>query len=204
VDGRWHKVRVRLREGDYQLSYRRGYFDDGGGAPKTPNVGPGQTPPMRTVLRADGSKVQVPQDQSIPIVFEAQVLPATGVSTANGAKPPKRGESAYVVRYELPAKEIYPATVAGNEAKDKMGTAELAFDRYGEAVARRMEQVSFEVNQTVEQAVAHPVVRFDQPVNLRWGDDYLLAAVWDETSGRMGMVSMEVNVPKPPRHGAAK
>ena len=196
-DGRWHKVRVQLREGDYRLSYRRGYFDDGGSGASPPKSEPGSTPKTRTVLRADGSKVEVPEDRSIPIVFDAQVLPAAGNPATSGGKPPGRGKSAYVVRYQIPAKEIYPETVQGNWGKDVVRTAELVFDPYGYPVARRLEQISMQVNQDQERTVAHPMVQFDQAVNLPWGEDYLLVAVWDETSGRMGMLSLQVDVPKP-------
>ncbi len=61
----------------------------------------------------------------------------------------------------------------------------------------RLEQISMQVNQDQERTVAHPMVQFDQAVNLPWGEDYLLVAVWDETSGRMGMLSLQVDVPKP-------
>ena len=199
-NGKWHKVRIRLRGGDYQLSYRRGYFDDGGsGAPNSPGAAPGQKPPMRTVLRADGTKVQVPEDRGIPIVFQAQALPAADPSAApaNPGKPPGRGESAYVVRYKVPATEIYPHSVEGNQGKDLLGSGILVFDRYGERIERRLDQVALHVNQEAEKNLAHPLVEFDTSVNLPWGDDYLLVAVWDQTSGRMGMLSLEVNVPKP-------
>ncbi len=201
ADGRWHKVRVKLTEGDYQLSYRRGYFDDGGGAttPGAPGSGQGQKPATRTVLRANGSKVQVPADRGVPIVFDAQALPAAdpATMTLGTTKPPGRGESPWVVRFQIPAKEIYPESVEGNEGKDVVQTAILGFDRYGERIARRLEHVSFDVNQDREQSVAHPVVEFDQPISLPWGEDYLLVAVWDQTSGRFGMVNVDVTVPRP-------
>ena len=78
-DNKWHKVRVTLNEESYELSYRRGYFADGSpGGAESP-----QKTRARTRLLPDGEKVQLAETHSLPIIFQARVLPASDAELAS-------------------------------------------------------------------------------------------------------------------------
>ncbi len=40
-------------------------------------------------------------------------------------------------------------------------------------------------------------LRFDQPINLPSGEDYLYIAVWDTATGRLGTLQLSLQVEKP-------
>jgi VWFA-related protein len=199
TDGKWHRVEVKLDRRGYELSYRHGYFDDGSN-PAGQEGPPGRT---RTVLKAGGRKVEVPNDRSDPIVFSAEVEPErAGTAPLEGDPPLKRGQLRCRVRYSIRAKDVYPEKVAGNTGTDVMGSAVLAFNSYGEPVAKRMLQVTLTVDEARERAVPHARIEFVETVNLPKGRNYLYLALWDTMTGRMGTVNAEVDVKKQPVAGS--
>ncbi len=194
IDGKWHRVEVKLARPGYELSYRHGYFDDGSN-PSGPEGPQGKT---RTVLRAGGRKVEVPNDRSDPLVFRAQVEP-TPAGTAAGASdlPLKRGETRCTVRFVVPARDVYPVSVEGNEEKAVLGSAVLAFNSYGDPVAKRMLEVTLNVDAAKARATPNAKIEFWETVGLPKGRNYLYLALWDTMTGRMGTVNAAVNAQKP-------
>lgn len=188
-NSKWHRVEVKLAGGNDRLSYRHGYFDDG-------SIGSGPMGPNRTVLKAGGKKVEVPNDRSEPIVFHVEITPVpAGAAPAANDRPLKRGETRYVVKYDIPAKGVYAADVQGNAGTDEMGAAVLAFDQNGSPVARRMVKLTIGVDESKARMPSAALV-FTETVNLRAGRNYLYLGLCDLTSGRLGTVNAEVNVPK--------
>ena len=193
-NGKWHRVEVKLDRKAYRLSYRRGYYDDGSNQGKPPESR------TRTRLRANGSREQVPNNRSEPIIFKAKVAAASATTPmAPGDPPVKRGETRYVVEYVVPAKDLYPESVEGGVGKDVVGLALLAFNNNGEPVARRMLRVTASVNEQKAETLPDGVLMIPAVVNLRPGRTYLYLGVWDTTTGRMGTVEAEVDVQKPGR-----
>jgi hypothetical protein len=191
-DATWHRVEVKLARGDYQLSYRHGYFDDGSNRPEPA----GKT---RTVLRPGGNKANVPNDHSEPIVFNAEVASAPSTAQPSPGDPPlKRGQVRYVVKYEVPAQEVFAAQAKLHE---DVGTAELgaavwAFNHDGEPVARSVINVKLAVDERKTRTAPNPVVVFTQMVNLPKGQNYLYLALWDAMTSRVGTLSAQVDVKK--------
>jgi hypothetical protein len=197
-DGKWHRVRVKLDNPHYHLSYRHGYYDDGSNNLPPP----GKT---RTVLRADGSRTQVPNEPGEPIIFQASVLlpslspgPLVPVSDPP-PQPPKKGQTTYVVHYILPAAVIQPRSITGNTGIDVVGSAVIAFNHFGDPVARVVQDVTMSVDQNKLRSIPNASLTFDQPVNLPTGLDYLYLMVWDTTTGRLGTINLPVNVAKQPK-----
>ena len=131
-DNKWHTIRVAV-EGDYHLSYRRGYFADGSMAPSEQPAKP------RTRLTLNGDKVEVlPQLRSVPIIFQAHVLPTSDPAvaaqpTASGTippPPPQKGKVAYSIRYLLPL-DAFTQTDVDGDKKVVFGVAVIAFNRDG-------------------------------------------------------------------------
>jgi VWFA-related protein len=183
-DNKWHKVRVKLDEESYELSYRRGYFADGsaGGAESREKTG------TRTRLLPDGKKLQLPETHSLPIIFQAQVLPDPA---SRPAPLPKKGSIPFSIRYSLPVAAFTPQTAEG-KSEVVLGVAAVVLNRDGRVVDEHAERVTMTRNEL------HPEVPFvhDQRVNLKKDDDYLYLAVWDMTSGRLGTLQIPVQVPK--------
>jgi VWFA-related protein len=205
-DGKWHKVTVKVGEDKrlYHLSYRRGYYDD-----RRNDERP--EPPMRTLLRKDGSTVQVPNDRNRPIVFQATVSPAgeelpAYIPTLSRrdtplnfrlVKPLKKGETAYRIHYIVPARDIVPESVKGNTGTDVIGVAILAVDRFGKPIKRIAQRTTLAVDEAKAHANPNAAVAFDQQINLPLGQDYLDVGLWDMTTGRVGMLTVPIAVTKP-------
>jgi VWFA-related protein len=194
-DGKWHQVTIKLDNPHYHLSYRRGYFDDGANNEQAP----GKT---RTMLRADGHAMQVPNYHGEPIIFQARVPPAAispAPALAGGIpeERPRRGQTAYSVHYMIPAADIQASSVNGNIAIDSLKSAIVAFDHFGNPVGRVLQAIKVNVDETKLQADPHAVLAFDQRINLPSGDVYLFLVVFDMTSNRFGAINLPVAVQKP-------
>jgi VWFA-related protein len=199
-DNKWHKVRVALNVEGYELSYRRGYFADGspGGAEQP------QKTRARTRLLPDGESVQVPAMRSVPIIFQARVLPAsdpavisvTKVAGTIQAPPAKKGSVPYSVRYSLPLDALTQQVIDG-KSMVTFGIAAVALNRDGRPVDGHANQVTMTLNSDVIRLHPELPLVVDQILNLKKDDEYLYLAVWDMSTGRLGTLQVPVQVPKP-------
>jgi VWFA-related protein len=197
-DAKWHRVELKLARGDYQLSYRHGYFDD-----RSNRAGP--TENTRTVLRPGGNKVEVPNDRREPIVFKVEITSAPATAPpAPGDPPLKRGQMRYVVKYDVPAQEVFAAKTKGDVGTAALGTAVWAFNHDGEPVARNAMNVTLAVDEQKAKTVRNPAVIFTETINLSQGRNYLYLALWDAMTGRIGTVDAEVEVKKPAAAGKSQ
>ncbi|MGC2399173.1 MAG: VWA domain-containing protein [Acidobacteriaceae bacterium] len=191
--GKWHRVELKLLNAHYELSYRHGYFDDGANRPQ-----PASETRTRTALRAGGNKLEVPDDRTEPIVFSVRIVLASRAAPPQpGDSPLKKGETRYTVEYEVPAKDVYAASVQGNVGTDELGAAVFVYDRNGELASRKALKFTFGVDQQKARSLPDAKLSFAHTVNLPQGSNYLYLGVWDMTTGRMGTLSATVDVTKP-------
>jgi VWFA-related protein len=194
-NSKWHRVEMKLVNAHYDLSYRHGYFDDGSNRPQ-----PAKVTRTRTALRAGGNKLEVPDDRSEPIVFSVRIAPASPVAAPlPWDSPLKKGQTRYVVEYEVPAKDVYAANIQGNVGTDELGAAVFVYDRNGELVSRKALKFALGVDQQKARSLPNAKLNFARTVNLPQGSNYLYLAVWDMTTGRIGTVNAAVDVKKPTR-----
>lgn len=200
-DNKWHNVHVTLDGERYHLSYRSGYFADGGlGSPEQPAR-------SRTRLMRNGQKVEVFQQRSsAPIIFEANAtpihdpalatLPPPSVPLPPSPLPPvKKGRTRYSIRYSLPVAALTQQDIDGKKIVT-FGIAAIAFNRDGETIVRDSERATMTLNQTSLSEHPDGRIRIDKLIDLQTGDDYLYLAVWDVTSQRLGTLQIALNVPK--------
>jgi VWFA-related protein len=196
-NNKWHSVRVAV-EGGYHLSYRQGYFADGSMAP------PQQLAKSRTRLMPDGDKVEVlPQLRSVPIIFQAHVLPTADPAvaaqpTASGTIPPppqKKGKIPYSIRYLLPL-DAFTQTDVDGDKRVVLGVGIIAFNRDGSTVVKNGDRVTLTLNR--DSLREHPTapIAIDEQVYLQKGDEYLYLAVWDMATGRLGTLQIMLDVTK--------
>jgi VWFA-related protein len=194
-NSKWHRVQVKLVNARYELSYRHGYFDDGSNPAQPP-----RDIKSRTVLRAGGSKVNVPvtDDQVSPLVFSVRVVPASpAVPFLPVDSPLKKGESRYLVEYNVSAKDVFAANIQGNAGTEELGVSAFVYDRNGELVSRKGLKFTLNVDQQKARGLPDAKLIFSQTLNLPPGSNYLYLGVWDMTTGRLGTVNAAVDVKKP-------
>ncbi len=191
LDGKWHRVRIKLDDPRYHLSYRHGYYDDG----SNNRPPPGDT---RTLLHADGSRTQVPTETGDPIIFQATVQQSSlSAMPGTPARPPQKGQTAYLVHYMLPAAAIQPRSIKDNVETDVIGAAIIAFNHFGDPVARVAQNTTMAVDQNKVRTIPNAYLAFDQQVNLPTGLDYLYLMLWDTTTNRLGTINLPIDVKKP-------
>jgi VWFA-related protein len=194
LDNRWHKVKVEVDGGSYQLSYRRGYFDDGS------NLKPAEGPGRKRLLQNGEA---VPELHTEPIVFQVGLTPFDPAAT-NGYQPvlhvsttpPKKGERPYRLHYSVPM-DAFTVQTADGEDHVSLGLAVFAFNKFGRPVARITEAVTLGVSQErVAASGTSPRIGFDQEINLPNGEDFLYIGLWNTQTGRLGTVQIPFAVKK--------
>ena len=189
-DNSWHKVKVTLKGNSYNLSYRRGYFADGNDPHnKAEDLQPHGS---RTKLLADGQTAEIPEIRGPSIVFQARVLPAS----ERPQTPAKKGTIPYTIRYSLPLSNFVMRNVDGKE-QATMGVASMAFDANGNSTAKLTQQVTATFSQENLSVSGQPVYTFEQPINLKDGENYLYLGVWDINTGQFGTIQLSLDAPRP-------
>ena len=194
LDNRWHKIKVQIDGGDYQISYRRGYFDDGS------NLAHSEGPGRKRLLQ-DGSAVT--QVRLTPIALQVHVMPVEQVADLSpqvvihsSAAPPKKGERSYDLHYSVPL-EAFPKQAVGTQNQLSLGLGVFAFDQHGRSISRIADKVTLSVSQEhIDSAPPDARIGFDQQINLPNGEDFLYVAVWNMDTGRAGTVQIPIAVEK--------
>jgi VWFA-related protein len=191
-DNSWHKVKVTLNGNPYNLSYRHGYFADGND-PHNKAEDP-QPSASKTKLLANGETVEMPEVRGPSIVFQARVLPASGLPQS----PAKKGAIPYTIRYSLPMHDFVMRNVDGKQ-QVVMGVAAMAFDANGNSTARLTQQITATFSPENLPSSGEPVYMFEQQINLKNGENYLYLGVWDMNTGQFGTIqlSLDATHPKP-------
>ena len=193
-DRKWHKVAIAVDGAGYALSYRRGYFADGVNASQqTTRSG------ISTRLLADGGTATQGEVSSLPIIFRARVLPImespASASVQPLASPLRKNETLYSVRYTIPAKELTISPVAGQQQQTRFVAAAFAFNHDGSVVDHKAERLTITMSEAQFQTVSRVGVPVQQQLRLHTGDNFLLLAVVDPTTGRAGRIQLTLDVP---------
>ena len=188
-NNKWHKVIVTIAEGNYTLSYRRGYFADG--------TNPVQQRPSsrpRTRLLAGGETAKDLPTRSMPIIFQVSVqegaapLPVNLTGNSERPKQPKK-TAPFTVHYSLPLDSFAIASEHGKSTV-KCGTVLIAFNSNGTIIAHHAEEITFTLKDEAARQPAGKVLPVDVEVDLARGDAYLYVAAWDVTSKRLGTLEI--------------
>ena len=197
-DKKWHRVAIAV-DGGYTLSYRRGYFADGFNASQQ-----ARRSGIGFRLLADGSKITQEEVSALPIIFQARVIPAADAPVPSGLPPLdpplKKNEMLYTVRYTIPAKELTFTPFENQQQQIHFLAAAFAFNRDGTVVDHKAERLTITVPQAQYQLVSRVGVPVQQQLRLHKGDNFLLLAVADPTTGRAGRIQLTLVVPATPAH----
>ncbi|HKO20595.1 MAG TPA: VWA domain-containing protein [Acidobacteriaceae bacterium] len=178
-NGAWHSIRVSV-EGDYRVSYRRGYYDDG---PNTPGIDHVQ---REHLLRVGKQQIEAPNARMRPLIFRAQVASAKNAATA------RRGKQTFTVHFDIPAVQVQKTT-SGTENSATIGAAIVAFNQAGQQVSQVSQDVHLNFDVRIYKANPLASLSFDLRIDLpRKRESFLHIAAWDAATGRMGSIEAAV------------
>jgi len=147
----------------------------------------------------DGSEAKMPDLRSVPLIFQARVIPASEAHTTIAAvaeAAPKKGTIPYAVHYTVPVGELTSLLVNGKHEM-RFNVAAFSFDKNGAVVTRLGTSVSFDIDLDKLRQSPNLEYPFDQRINLRKGQNYLYLAVWDVHTGRLGTLQIPFEAAKP-------
>ncbi|WP_353068761.1 VWA domain-containing protein [Tunturibacter empetritectus] len=195
-DNKWHNVKVTIDGGPYTLSYRTGYYGDGANI-SDPRNSPSDSKTMRTVLTSNGEKIQLPENHSEPIIFYADVRPSSSTAVSGDAPtlPEKKNQTVYTIHYTVPAADFVQQNIPGGQ-RVEIGAGVFAFNQYGRSISRLGQKFTLSFKGDKLSKTPNASLTFDQQFNLPKGDDYLIVAVWDTATGRLGTIQVPVSVAK--------
>jgi hypothetical protein len=196
LDDKWHNVRVEVEGASYRLSYRRGYFADASIREKD------QTRRPRTRLLQNGEKLEVGELRDRPIIFRANVLPASDPAVANlvktsGSLPlpqPKKGSVPFLIRFTVPMGALKVINV-DDRHKIILGILVVGLDRDGTTLEHKAYQITMSLPQDVLLRSPDLPVTVDQEVDLSKDDRFLHLGVWDAVNGRFGTIDIPFEIP---------
>ena len=194
LDNKWHKITVQVDSGNYQLSYRRGYFDDGW------NLAHAEGSARKRLLQGGTAVTEV---RMTPIALQVHVVPAEQVADLpakvvihSSTDAPKKGERRYDLHYSVPL-DVFPTKIIGTQSQLELGLGVLAFDQHSRPVSRIVDKVTLSVSQEhIDSAGPDARIGFDQQINLPNGEDFIYVAVWNMDTGRFGAVQIPLVVDK--------
>jgi hypothetical protein len=106
----------------------------------------------------------------------------------------KKGPVSLSVRYSLPVDGLAEQTVDGKE-RFVFLLATIAINRDGHWAEHNFKQVTLSYDQdSIRHRSRAPIV-IDQQLSLAKDDEYMLLAVWDPSSGRLG--TLQISLPDP-------
>lgn len=179
-NGSWHTVHVAVDGAHYNLSYRRGYYDDSSDTPHALMQKSG-------LLKVGNQQIDAPNPRSRPLIFRARVEPGPpGAATHNNRRPCQ-------VHFDIPAVEL-EQTVADGKGTSHVGAAVIAFNQAGQPIGHVSQQVTLNFEEALFREHPLAALSFDQQIDLPKKEEaYLYIAVWDTATGRMGTIDVPFN-----------
>lgn len=186
TDGKFHRIQVKLNEGKYKLSYRRGYNTDDRLAAETK---PDEDPLRHLILRGMPSETE--------ILYAARVVPAT-IQPAPGAKPAGLNpqltgpRTRYNIDFMIPWTYV-TFTGAGDLHTGKLQLGLMAYDRDGNAVNWFGAMQSMSLSPKAYTALQKSGIPAHLEIDLPDKDVVLETGVFDWATGKAGTLEIPLH-----------
>jgi hypothetical protein len=197
MDGGYRKIDVKVAGGNYNLSYRRGYFArdiDLPGASLTERnqevhklaaQNPGAVDPLLSFM-------DLGMPQSEQILYELKIQPVSPKADAAGAdqSAEKKGGQDYAVDFAIDLKDLNLKLDSDGLHKGVLNISLIAYDRYGKIGARKDHLVQLSIKPDVWVVYQQTGVQLHAEIAVPKGQYWLRTGVYDQKSRKVG--TMEV------------
>jgi hypothetical protein len=201
MDGGFRNIAIKLNEGDYKLSYRRGYFardeDLPGAAGSIQEQAAEQAAqdPTRIDPLAPFMGFGMPQTEQI--LYKALIHPsAPKPETGGDASAVKGTAERYAVDFAVNLKDIGLKAGADGIREDKLNIALVVYDRYGQVVTHEEHIVELNVKPDVYPVFEKNGVQLHGAVNVPKGEYWLRTGIYDERTRKVGTMEVPLRLVK--------
>ena len=182
-DGTWHRVKLTV-DGGYRVRYREGYYADGA---TEPTVAEGDKKPRLAISGARaGSLVAPPKDdeESIQqaITFSARIKP-------EGSEGKRHS---YGITYLLPTKTLDFKTDPDGKHHARFRVAAVGYNADGDILSKDLQVIETHFTNEQMTVADRGVTPVLQTITVPKGAEYLMLAVQDLDTQRVGVVQMSI------------
>lgn len=183
-DGRWHKIKITV-DGPYQVHYRAGYYaaERSNKAGAEPTEQPGLPGFVEDVHGVKARQARAGIDADVldrQISFSVKVIPT----------PDKSGRNAFEITYAVPTADLQFSTAKDGTHHSRFRMVAIAYNTSGDLMAKTIDDVETSFTETQMTLAARIGAPARQTIQVPKGAEFLMLAVQDLTTGRVGMVQL--------------
>jgi VWFA-related protein len=200
MDGGFRKIELKVRDGGYSLSYRRGYFAVEAGLPgsalavrkqqiqKLAAQNPASVDPLLPFM-----DLGMPQAQQI--LFEAKIQPASSKDqlSPTGSQPPQKSGTRYTVAFAIDLKDLRLKLDPDGNHKGKLNISLIAYDRYGNIGSRNDQVITLDIKPDVYAFFQNYGVQFNADIAVPKGQFWLRTGIYDQATQRVGTMEIPLS-----------
>lgn len=200
MDGRFRNIDVKVAEGKYTLSYRRGYFaeDDSlpGGAMNVRNQqvqklaaqNPGAVDPLLPFM-----DLGMPQTEQILYKTLVKPLADSPQPPANGEPSTKAHQNRYSVDFAIDLTDLDLKLDSEGLHDGALNVSLIAYDRYGNIVSRKDHQVALKIKPDIYAVFQQTGVQLHAEIQVPKGNYWLRTGVYDRVSHKVGTLEIPLS-----------
>jgi VWFA-related protein len=203
-EGAFHQIKVKVREPELRLSYRRGYYSDD----IDHNAAMPGVPLATTEPEPYGSNMIASMGRGVPtstqLLFTLRVEPFTGVKNASGKilgeldpKLKDKPLTRYDVQYSLPGKQVGVREEANGERSGELEFDIVAYDVYGKTITSLSNSIKLSLKPEQYLQLQKKPFQLLQELDLPPGEIFLRVGVLDGVNEKVGTLEIPLTVVKP-------
>jgi len=203
MDGGFRKIEVKVGDGKYALSYRRGYFALDSDLPgsaiternqqikKLAAQNPGAVDPLLAFM-------ELGMPQSTQIIYKTRIQPvqpgAASTSATNDAA--KGQQTMYGVDFLVDLNDLDLKLNPDGNREGKLNISLIAYDRYGKIVSRKDHLVALSIKPDVYAIFQNTGVQLHAEIGVPKGNLWLRTGVYDQASQKVGTLEVPLSAVK--------
>jgi VWFA-related protein len=205
MDGAYRDIKIKVA-GDYQLSYRRGYFAVDEALPgssltsrdeavrKLAAEHPGEVNPLLPFM-------DLGMPQSEQILYEAKIQP---IPARDGEPAGEKNKFHYAIEFAVDLKDLKLKLDADGLHKGSLNVSLIAYDRYGNIVSRKDYLIALNIKPDVYAIYQNTGVQLHGEIAVPKGNYWLRTGVYDRNSRKVGTMEISLSAVKPVETAAAQ
>ena len=203
MDGGFRKIEVKVGDGKYALSYRRGYFALDSDLPgsaiternqqikKLAAQNPGAVDPLLAFM-------ELGMPQSTQIIYKTRIQPAPpGAASTSATNDAAKGQqTTYGVDFLVDLNDLDLKLNPDGNREGKLNISLIAYDRYGKIVSRKDHLVALSIKPDVYAIFQNTGVQLHAEIGVPKGNLWLRTGVYDQASQKVGTLEVPLSAVK--------